>query len=73
MKKRIWSLVLCAALVLVLAAGLLPQRVQAAYDEQLGLLFHGDFIHAQGNAIVLEDGGDDYTRIKVGGQYVDFS
>ena len=74
MKKRIRSLVLCAAMVLVLAAGLLPQRAQAAYsNEQLGLAFHGSFIRAQGNAIVLEDGGDGYTRIKVGGQYVDFS
>ena len=73
MKKRIWSLVLCAVLVLTLAA-VLPGKAQAAgNDEQLGLAFHGNFIRAQGNAIVLEDGGDSYTRIKVGGQYVDFS
>ena len=74
MKKRIWSLVLCAALVLVLAFTLLPGKAAAAgHNEQLGLWFSGDTVYAKGNAIILEDGGDGYTKIKVGSSYVNFS
>ena len=74
MKKRIWSLVLCAAMVLVLAAGLLPKTVQAASDEQLGLDFSQFAILTKDKAVTLEAGSvSGTTKIKVDGQYVDFS
>lgn len=73
-KKRFCSKILCAALVLVLAAGLMPGKAQAAGNyEQLGLFFATNYILAKGNAITLENGGDGYTKIKVGSSYVDFS
>ena len=74
MKKKIWSLVLCAAMVLVLMAGLLPKTAQAAANEQLGLYFSQKAILTKDKAVTLEAGSvSGTTKIKVDGQYVDFS
>lgn len=74
MKKKMIRGLLCTALCLVLAFTLLPGKAAAARNnEQLGLWFAGSAVYAKGNAIILENGGDGYTKIKVGSSYVDFS